>query len=194
MKISVFFYIVMSLFSIPSSVSGQFNTSSKIKGAYSIVEVEILDTALINGIRAFIVKETESDSLFNKVGYISLAFDQKLYKGEQVLYSCFFNKSFDVPENDKALPLFYTYINNRLITIKNSIVSESLYYSISRKSVRKYKKLLKQYLPESEKIWFEESDGKKRRITWREPIVVIHGGKRFYKLLDGTTALEDLTY
>jgi len=186
---SVILFLILSF----NHTNGQ---SPKPKGEHiTITQVRLEDKTLEDSIYAFIKNESENDSLFNKSGYILLLFDHYNYTNptKKIIYSCFYNKSYDAFDDindDAAFPLFYTYINNRIVIIKDLPVASSINYSITKKSKRKFIKRLTPFLTKASTITIK---GQKVK-NFRFPIVVIHGGKRFFKLSDGSVFTENEKY
>ena len=99
----------------------------------------------------------------------------------------------DFYEDDGEFPLFYTQITGRPATIEFKSVSfpeEFLQYSISRKSIRKFRKVMKPFLFERIKIYDPDSPRKKdENPQWYRPQVVKlnHVYMRITVFLDGST-------
>jgi hypothetical protein len=196
MNLKKLYFVFFLLVAISIKIISQPIKQKDIK--ISIKEVVLSDTALINAIDSFIKIKSEKDSIFNKLGYILLIFHQQSYQDRQTLYSCFFNEcydSYDYVKGTKGFPLFYTYIGNRIVIIKYSVISSSLNYSVAKKSIIAFKKRIDPFLPKKEKRLFKEENGSVKKITaFRESIIVIHGGKTFYRLVDGSIIIEDNKY
>ena len=162
------------------------------KERFSIIEIKLKDKALEDTIYSYIKKQSENDSLFNKIGYVFISFNNLHNLNRKIKYSCYFNKRFNAFDDDDIdFPMFYTYIDNRIVVIKGEDISSTIDYNITKRSKRKFRRKIEIFLPKARKIRF---DGGKLQ-DFREPnIVMIDGGKIFFKLEDGTSYIEDAKY
>lgn len=164
------------------------------KEKLTIKMVTLTDEKLITQIKE-IINEKQNDSGFLKRGYIRVNYVHHGYKNEAVLRAYNIKPEYqhaDDVTNDRLFPIYYTYVENRLVTIYDSGIQNSICYQIATKSKMRYQRILEPYL--SKAIWIElpKSDGSGTKKAKFRPnsLIQIHGGRTLYILDDGTSIVE----
>lgn len=164
------------------------------KEKLTIKRVTLTDEKLIDQIKE-IINEKQNDSVFLKRGYIRVDYVHHGYKNEAVLRSYSIKPEYqhaDDVTNERLFPIYYTYVNDRLVSIYDTGIQNSICYQIATKSKMRYQKLLKPYL--SKAIWVElpDSDGSgTKRAKFRpNSLIQIHEGRTLFIFDDGTSRVE----
>ncbi|MET4083324.1 hypothetical protein ABIB40_003293 [Pedobacter sp. UYP30] len=161
------------------------------KELFNITEVTLKDTALVDALYSYIARQTKNDTLFNRKGYIWLVVNYRPTPDRKVLSKCFFDKRFtNFDDDDARFPIFYTYINGRMVIIENSRLSTAIDLKISKKSKRHFRKLIEPFLFAKETDFLE---GHKIMARFGE-VMIIDGGNIFYKMEDGTSYSKQTDY
>lgn len=164
------------------------------KGKLTIKRVTLTDEKLIAQIKE-IINEKQNDSVFLKRGYIRVSYVHHGYKNEAVVRAYSIKPEYqhaDDVSNDRLYPIYYTYVNGRLVSIYDTGIEDSICYQIGTKSKKEYRRLLEPYL--SKAIWIElpKSDGSGTKKAKFRPnsLIQIHGGRTLYIFDDGTSIVE----
>lgn len=147
------------------------------KEELSITEVTIEDSML----RAYIINYIDSlpgiDSSFQQNGYLTIRIKNKEEKKQ--CYSL--NRSYYYQYHDQniQLPLYYSFVNNRLILIYTHFNSISN-YKVKKKSIKKLVNLVNSTLPKIEYQYIEDPVTRKRKkLRPGGGIVLEKGGINF---------------
>jgi hypothetical protein len=164
------------------------------KEKLTIKRITLTDEKLITQIKE-IIHEKQNDSVFLKRGYIRVDYVHYGYKNEAVVRAYNIKPEYqhaDDVTNDRLFPIYYTYVENRLVTIYDSGIQNSICYQIATKSKMRYQRILEPYL--SKAIWIElpKSDGSGTKKAKFRPnsLIQIHGGRTLYIFDDGTSTVE----
>ncbi|WP_139351148.1 hypothetical protein [Sphingobacterium sp. CZ-UAM] len=157
---------------------------------FIITEIQLKDLTLRDSIASFISQEIEKDSIFKNIGYVKLTLNtvSSKYKND-ALFTYLYNRSYDEFTGDIPYPQFYTMIANKLVVITDHSITTNFNLRYNKNNIKQFKKIVETYLPKRTKIRF-----KGKTVPYRESIVVIDGGKRFYRLRDGSVVVENNTY
>lgn len=149
------------------------------------------DKFLIKEIKKLIVDEinsNDSNQFFKKgLGYVRL--NVYNYSHNDTLIKYYITPtmtSFKKDDNDDLYPLFYTYINERIVLIYLNVVNEFSIFNLSKKSKTRFRKKVEIFLPETKKMTFYDMEGKKTFTdkNFRIDYFKFHGGKYIYILKD----------
>ena len=164
------------------------------KEKLTIKRVTLTDEKLIAQIKE-IINEKNDDSVFLKRGYIRVDYVHHGYKNEAVVRAYNIKPEYqhaDDVTNDRLYPIYYTYVNGRLVSIYDTGIEDSICYQIATKSKMRYQRILEPYL--SKAIWIElpKSDGSGTKKAKFRPnsLIQIHGGQTLYIFDDGTSTVE----
>lgn len=89
--------------------------------------------------------------------------------------------------SNNAYPIFYTYVNNRIVLIDVDGVDKFASFNISEKTKRKFRKKIEPFLEKTERRTFRDMEGNKTfndnkfRIDWFR-VFRVHNGKYIYTL------------
>jgi hypothetical protein len=180
--------------SVEIRVDAACTTPLSEKEKISIKRVMLTDEKLIAQIKD-IISENQNDTVFLKRGYIRVDYVHHGYKNEAVVRAYRIKPEYqhaDDVTNDRLYPIYYTYVNNRLVSIYDTGIQNSICYQIANKSKMRYQRLLEPYL--SKAIWIElpKSDGSGTKKAKFRPnsLIQIHGGRTLYIFDDGTSTVE----
>lgn len=163
------------------------------KDKLEIQQITLTDQELIKQI-GVMIGEKQADSVFRRRGYISVSYVNRAYPNEQVVRAYNIAPEYlsaDEMTNEYRFPLFYSYMNNKLVTIRNTPIYESICYQIKTKSKKAFQKILEPYLEKKIRIDMPNSSGTGTvKVKLREDFIQIHGGKTLYILADGRSIVE----
>lgn len=160
-----------------------------------IKEITITDQELLKQI-GILIEEKQKDSIFRRRGYISVSYANLSYNKEHIIRSFILKpeyKSVDNLEIEYNFPLFYSFVNNKLVTLNNWPIFDSICYQIKTKSKKAFQKIVEPYLEKS--IWIKMPNGHGKgtsRAKFRpNDLLQIHGSKALYILADGKVIIEN---
>jgi hypothetical protein len=135
-----------------------------------IHEIKLTDTILKNTISDYIKETKQNFPEFNSVGYIKVSIRSvnKPYLGKNLkrVYKIE-DAGIEVLDKNEDLwyPNYYTYIENKLVIIYNKTIDDLLEIRFSKKSKRKFRRVLEGYLPTKKKFKFRDFEGNGKTIT-----------------------------
>lgn len=170
-------------------------TKMREKDKLEINEIIITDKELLKQI-GILIEEKQKDSVFRRRGYISVLYANLSYNEEHVIRSYIIKpeyKSVDNLEIEYNFPLFYSFVNNKLVTLVNRPIFDSICYQIKTKSKKAFQKIVEPYLEKAIWIKMPNSNGKgTSRARFRpNDLLQIHGSKTLYILADGRAIIEN---
>ena len=140
----------------------------------SITEVTIADSALRASIISYIDSLPNIDPGFKQYGYLSLRIKNREKKKQ--CYNLNRSYYYQYPDQEINLPLFYSFVNNRLVLIYTNL-NRIANYKVKRKSIKKLAKLVNSTLPKIEYIYIEdEVTHEKKKLIPGGNIVLEQGG------------------
>lgn len=168
---------VLCLFSI-MGFSQYKSPIFQAKDKLSIAEIAIEDEFLRDAISKYIDSLPNIDSTFIKYGYLILTIKKKDNKK-----NCYdLNRYYYYYYSDEKKwqdPLFYTYINNRLVLV-NTDINRMANYQLTKKSIKKLVKLINSTLPKIEYHYIKDPNtGQKKKLRPGGGIVLEKGGINF---------------
>jgi len=169
-------------------------TKMRERDKLEIKEITITDQELLKQI-GILIEEEQKDSVFRRRGYISVSYANLSYKEEHVIRSYILNpeyKSIDNLEIEYNFPLFYSFVNNKLVTLVNRPIFDSICYQIKTKSKKAFQRIVEPYLEKPIWIKMPNSNGKgTSRAKFRpNDLFQLHGGKTLYILADGRVIIK----
>lgn len=201
-KLGIFFFVISSFLmteigfsqGVQIRVEAACTTPLSEKEKLTIKRVTLTDEKLIAQIKE-IINEKQNDSVFLKRGYIRVSYVHHGYKNEAVVRAYRIKPEYqhaDDVTNDRLFPIYYTYVENRLVSIYDTGIQNSICYQITNKSKKEYQRLLEPYL--SKAIWIElpmsDGSGTKKAKFRPNSLIQIHGGRTLYIFEDGTSIVE----
>lgn len=201
-KLSLFVFIVsgvlMSEHGFAQAVEIRMDTVCHAllseKEKISIKKVTLTDEKLIDQIKD-IISENRNDTVFSKRGYIRVDYVHHGYKNGAVIRAYHIKPEYqhaDDVTNDRLFPVYYTYVNNRLVSIYDTGIQNSICYQIAAKSKMRYQRLLEPYLSKAKWVELPKLDGSGTKKAKFRPnsLIQIHGGRTLYIFDDGTFTVE----
>lgn len=153
----------------------------EVKKHRKICSVEIIDTALISAINMYVYDRIQIDSAFSNSGYVTLRNkEQPATKHSSSNKICFSLSAsylyFYDDQEEGSFPLYYTYVNKKLVLIFDWKFSSLYKFALKRSSKRKFVKLTESYLPPKDIQYVEGLDGRKMKLV-PSGTIVLHGDK-----------------
>ncbi len=201
-KLSIFVLVIYSFLisefgfsqGVEIRAEAECTTPLSEKEKLTIKRVRLTDEKLIAQIKE-IINEKQNDSVFLTRGYIRVDYVHHGYKKEAVVRAYSIKPEYqhaDDVTNDRLFPIYYTYVENRLVSIYDTGIQNSICYQIATTSKMRYQRVLEPYL--SKVIWIElpKSDGSGTKKAKFRPnsLIQIHGGRTLYIFDDGTFTVE----
>ncbi|PWK20940.1 hypothetical protein [Xanthomarina spongicola] len=157
MKNVFLIFLVSSLFSVQAQ-------------ELQIHEIKLTDTILKNTISDYIKETKQNFPEFNSVGYIKVSIKSvnKPYLGKN-LKRVYKIEDAGIEVLDKSedwwYPNYYTHIDTKLVIIYNKTINDVFDIKYSKKSKRKFRRILEDYLPPKKKFKFRDFEGNGKTIT-----------------------------
>ena len=135
----------------------RFQAFSQVQDPYSLFKdtidikfVQLTDTALVAQIKSYIIKTQLQDSNFVSKGYIELMVSNHISPDKSEARSYYVKKTysgFDNVENDHRFPLYYSYVNEKLVVVRLLDCSSRIAVSIPHDIKQQFQKTVEPYLP-----------------------------------------------
>lgn len=165
------FFLQLNLLAFSQNPNG---AASQLK----IQEIDFKDSILFREVKKFIQSEIVKEKEFKVVGYVTIW--TILNNSNDIIRKYHINKNyvnFDDLNNDSQFPLFYSYVDSKLILVKGDI-ENLVNKKFSIRSKKHFQRVIEPFLYKVKLIQAPSVDGKSRKkMPYREgERIQLHGG------------------
>jgi len=165
------FFLQLNLLAFSQNPNG---AASKLK----IQKIDFKDSILFREVKKFIQSEIVKEKEFKVVGYVTIW--TILNNSNDIIRKYHINKNyvnFDDLNNDSQFPLFYSYVDSKLILVKGDI-ENLVNKKFSIRSKKHFQRVIEPFLYKVKLIQAPSVDGKSRKkMPYREgERIQLHGG------------------
>jgi len=156
-----------------------------------IQKIDFKDSILFREVKKFIQSEIVKEKEFKAVGYVTIS--TIINTSNDIIRKYHINKNyvnFDDLNNDSQFPLFYSYVDSKLILVRGDF-ENLVHKKFSIRSKKHFQKIIEPFLYKVKLIQAPSINGKsKKKMPYREgERIQVHGGIDVSIFINGKVAV-----